>query len=101
MQLPKFKRGTTFKASLEFTEAEWAAIYPNDGMRAQAQQGHFRYDLAVAVDAGARTVTVSSETDAWLMEPFRFDIRIEKDGRDIFVPPDTNLDASIIGGVTE
>ena len=101
MQIPVFKRGTLFKAALEFDEAEWAAIYPNDGVKAQVQQGHFRYDLAVAVDAGARTVTVSSETGAWLMEPFVFDLRIEKDGENLFIPAETNLSARIIGGVTE
>ena len=101
MRQAVFKKGTQFKAAIEFDEAEWAAIYPNDGMRAQVRQGHFRYDLSLAVDAEARTITVTSSTDSWLMEPFVFDIRIEKDGRDIFVPPDTNLGARIIEGVTK
>ena len=96
------KRGATLKVTLEFTAEEWAAIYPWDSIRAEAQQGMVEHDFQITVDAPNRTILLTLPTQPLGLGQWAFDVRAEKaSGESIFMPPDKMFAFSLVEGVTE
>ena len=96
------KRGATLKVTLELTESEWAAVYPWDSIRAEAQQGMVEHEFEVTVDAPNRTILLALETQPLTLGQWAFDVRAEKaGGESVFMPPDKMFAFSLIEGVTE
>lgn len=106
IQAAKIKRGATFKATLIFDEDEWAAIHPWDSIAADIGIWNRRHPLAIATDAEGRTITLTAETEDWLItekgrvEPYKFDVWVIKDGEKLPIPASFNVPLYIIEGVT-
>lgn len=100
--MTSIKRGATFKATLEFTEQEWAAIYPWDAIEAEVGQGSKRYPLNIQVNAAARTVTlVRVNTSLWVVGPAAFDVWITRGSQKLPFPASSNIRLNVIEGITE
>lgn len=101
------KRGATVRVTMEFTEIEWAAIYPWESIKSEAQMGatgsptFVEHEFDIVSDPVARTLKLSAPTTAWGFGSYQFDVRVEKGGESIFIPAETSLSISIVEGVTE
>lgn len=96
------KRGATLKVTLELTDAEWAAVYPWESIRAEAQQGMVEHEFQIAVDGPNRTILLSLPTQPLALGQWAFDVRAEKSsGESIYLPPDKMFAFTLIEGVTE
>lgn len=96
------KRGATLKVTLELTDTEWAAVYPWQSIRAEAQQGLVEHDFQITVDAPNRTILLTLPTQPMALGQWAFDVRVEKSsGESAFLPPDKLFAFTLIEGVTE
>lgn len=106
MQVARIKRGATFKATLIFDEDEWGAIYPWDSIEADVGIWGRRQPLTISVDEVGKTITVTSDTDDWLLTesgkvpPYKFDVWVIKGGEKLPIPASVNIPLHIIEGVT-
>lgn len=98
---PTFKRGSTLRALLQFTEDEWAAIWPWGDVSAQARQGAAVHSVTVTVDDANRRVTLTADTSDWLLRLARIDLRVVRGGMVIYIPGTSDLQVSIGQPVTE
>lgn len=105
-QAAKIKRGATFKATLIFTEDEWAAIHPWDSIEADVGVWDRRHALTIATDVEGRTITLTAATDDWLITeagrvpPYTFDVWVTRDDQRLPIPASFNVPLYIIEGVT-
>lgn len=99
--MSKYKRGTTFEAILEIDPQEWAAIYPWESIRAEAQQGQIEHEMTITVSPEARSVLFTLDTQPMSLGSWKFDALIIKNGRKIYLPPDQDYTFQIIEPVTE
>ena len=96
------KRGATLKVTLELTDTEWAAVYPWQSIRAEAQQGLVEHEMQVVVDEPNRTILLMLPTQPMALGQWAFDVRVEKpSGESAFLPPDKLFAFTVIEGVTE
>lgn len=101
------KRGATVRIILTFTAEEWAPLYPWTSIKAEAQSGvtggsgWVEHEFAISVDAPARKITLTAPTQPWGIGTYQWDVRIEKDGESIFLPPETTDSIKVIEGITE
>lgn len=98
---PTFKRGAALRALLQFTDEEWAAIWPWDEVSAQARQGAAVHPVTVTVDDARRRVTLTADTSGWLLRLARIDLRAVRGGTVAYIPGTSDLLVSIVPPVTE
>ena len=61
--MPAYKKGATLGIEIEFTEDEWAEIYPWDEILSECENATTEYPLTITTDVQARTILLSSPTD--------------------------------------
>lgn len=99
---PTWKRGSTVQILLDqFTDDEWAAIYPWDAARCEAYYPGWTSALDVEVDPAARTIMLSAVTTDWPIRLLKADLLITRDGRDDYVPSAGFFQFMIIQPATE
>ena len=65
---PTWKRGSTVQILLDqFTDEEWAAVYPWTTATSEARYPGGTQSLAVTVNETARTILLSADTAGWPM----------------------------------
>lgn len=95
------KKGSTFEATLLFTENEWVGIYPWDEIIAFVGQESKRVELDTEVDADTMSVNIVGDTSSWNIGPAKFDIWVMKNEKTIPIPNGYSIDLMIIqGGLT-
>ena len=99
--MPAYKRGATLGIEIEFTEEEWAEIYPWDEILSECENATTEYPLTVATDEQTRTILLSSPTDDFLKGFYKADIRIVKNGTVMFIPKEGYINFTITTPVSE
>lgn len=99
--MPAYKKGATLGIEIEFTEEEWAEIYPWDEILSECENATTEYPLTITTDVVARTILLSSSTDNFLKGFYKADIRIVKNGTVMFVPKEGYINFTITNPVSE
>ena len=99
--MPAYKKGATLGIEIEFTEEEWAEIYPWDEILSECENATTEYPLTITTDAQARTILLSSPTDNFLKGFYKADIRIVKNGTVMFIPREGYINFTITNPVSE
>ena len=99
--MPAYKKGATLGIEIEFTEEEWAEIYPWDEILSECENATTEYPLTITTDAQARTILLSSPTDNFLKGFYKADIRVVKDGTVMFIPREGYINFTITNPVSE
>lgn len=95
------KKGSTFVATIMFTENEWVGVYPWDEIIAFISQESRRIELDVEINPENMTATIRGETNDWQVGPAKFDVWITRDDKVIAVPNGYNIEIMVIqGGLT-
>ena len=92
------KKGSTFIATIMFTENEWAGVYPWDEIIAFITQESKRSELEVVVDVENYTATITGDTAEWQVGPAKFDIWIMNGESTIPVPNGYSIEIMVIQG---
>ena len=99
---PTWKRGSTVQILLDqFTDDEWAAVYPWTAARSEARYPGGTQTLSVSVNPTARTILLSADTASWPLRLMKADLLIERDGRDEYVPAANFFEFQITQPATE
>lgn len=99
---PTWKRGSTVQILLDqFTDEEWAAVYPWTAARSEARYPGGAQALAVTANPTARTILLSADTADWPLRLMKADLLIERDGRDEYVPAANFFEFQITKPATE
>ena len=99
---PTWKRGSTVQILLDqFTDEEWAAVYPWTAARSEARYPGGTQSLAVTVDEEARTILLSAGTEGWPVRLMKADLLIERDGRSDYLPSANFFEFQITQPATE
>lgn len=99
---PTWKRGSTVQILLDqFTDEEWAAVYPWTAASSEARYPGGSRALAVTVDEEAQTILLSADTADWPARLMKADLLIERAGRDEYVPAANLFEFQIIQPATE
>lgn len=99
---PTIKRGETLRILLDqFTEEEWAALYPWDNAAADAQQAGIVHAMTVVPDPATRTILLTADTAAWQPRLAQIDLRILRDGRTVYLPPSEYFSLLVTKPATE
>ena len=99
--MPAYKKGATLGIEIEFTEEEWAEIYPWDEILSECENATTEYPLTITTDAQARTILLSSSTDNFLNGAYKADIRVVKNGTVMFIPKKGYINFTITNPVSE
>ena len=99
--MPAYKKGATLGIEIEFTEEEWAEIYPWDEILSECENATTEYPLTITTDAQARTILLSSSTDNFLKGFYKADIRVVKNGTVMFIPKEGYINFTITTPVSE
>ena len=99
--MPAYKKGATLGIEIEFTEEEWAEIYPWDEILSECENATTEYPLTITTDAQARTILLSSPTDNFLKGLYKADIRIVKNGTVMYIPKKGYINFTITAPVSE
>ena len=99
--MPAYKRGATLGIEIEFTEEEWAEIYPWDEILSECENATTEYPLTITTDVQARTILLSSPTDDFLKGFYKADIRVVKNGTVMYVPKEGYINFTITTPVSE
>ena len=99
--MPAYKKGATLGIEIEFTEEEWAEIYPWDEILSECENATTEYPLTITTDAQTRTILLSSPTDNFLKGFYKADIRIVKNGTVMFIPKEGYINFTITTPVSE
>ena len=54
--MPAYKKGATLGIEIEFTEDEWAEIYPWDEILSECENATTEYPLTITTDVQARSI---------------------------------------------
>ena len=73
--MPAYKKGATLGIEIEFTEEEWAEIYPWDEILQECENATTEYPLTITTDVQARTILLSSPTDNFLKGFYKADVQ--------------------------
>jgi hypothetical protein len=99
---PTIKRGETLRLLLDqFTDDEWAALYPWDSATAGARQADRVHPVTAIPDPATRTILLTADTSGWLPRIAQIDLRITRDGRITHVPPSEFFSVLITNPATE
>lgn len=99
---PTWKRGATVQILLDqFTDEEWAAVYPWTSATSEARYPGGTQALAVTVNEAARTILLSADTEGWPLRLMKADLLIERAGRDEYVPAANFFEFQIVQPATE
>ncbi|MEQ3644767.1 MAG: hypothetical protein ABNH17_05585 [Paracoccus sp. (in: a-proteobacteria)] len=99
---PTWKRGSTVQILLDqFTDEEWAAIYPWTASNSEARYPGGTQSLAVMVDEEARTILLSADTAGWPVRLMKADLLIERAGASTYVPAANFFEFQITQPATE
>lgn len=99
---PTWKRGSTVRILLDqFTDEEWAAIYPWTAATSEARYPGGTQSLAVTVDETARTIMLSADTAEWPLRLMKADLLIERAGASTYVPAANFFEFQITQPATE
>ena len=99
--MSSYKKGATLGIEVEFTEEEWAEIYPWDEILSECENTIIEYPLTVTTDVQTRTILLSSTTDRFLTGAYKADIRIVKNGTVMFIPKKGYINFTVINAVSE
>ena len=99
--MPAYKKGATLGIEIEFTEEEWAEIYPWDEILSECENATTEYPLTITTDEQTRTILLSSPTDNFLKGFYKADIRIVKNGTVMFIPKEGYINFTITAPVSE
>ena len=99
--MPAYKKGATLGIEIEFTEEEWAEIYPWDEILSECENATTEYPLTITTDEQARTILLSSSTDNFLKGFYKADIRIVKNGTVMFIPKEGYINFTITTPISE
>ena len=99
--MPAYKKGATLGIEIEFTEEEWAEIYPWDEILSECENATTEYPLTITTDAQTRTILLSSPTDNFLKGFYKADIRIVKNDTVMFIPKEGYINFTITTPVSE
>ena len=99
--MSSYKKGATLGIEVEFTEEEWAEIYPWDEILSECENSTTEYPLTITTDAQTRTILLSSPTDNFLNGLYKADIRIVKNGTVMYLPKDGYINFKITSPVSE
>lgn len=99
--MPAYKKGATLGIEIEFTEEEWAEIYPWDEILSECENATTEYPLTITTDVQARTILLSSPTDNFLRGFYKADIRVVKNGTVMFIPKEGYINFTITTPVSE
>ena len=99
--MPAYKKGATLGIEIEFTEEEWAEIYPWDEILSECENATTEYPLTITTDTQARSILLSSPTDNFLKGFYKADIRIVKNGTVMFIPKEGYINFTITTPVSE
>lgn len=99
--MPAYKKGATLGIEIEFTEEEWAEIYPWDEILSECENATEEYPLTITTDVQARTILLSSSTDSFLTGLYKADIRVVKNGIVMFIPKKGYITFTIVNPVSE
>lgn len=97
-----YKIGSTVQILIEFTEDEYAAIFPNEEFTAECEiTGGVEYPMTIIQDAANRTVLLRANTTSWTKGRYKCDIRVTKNGITTFIPQNSYIEFELIAPVTE
>lgn len=99
--MPAYKRGATLGIEIEFTEEEWAEIYPWDEILSECENDTIEFPLTITTDVQTRTILLSSPTDSFPSGAYKADVRIVKSGTVMFVPKKGYIRFTITNPVSE
>ena len=99
--MPAYKKGATLGIEIEFTEEEWAEIYPWDEILSECENATTEYPLTITTDVQTRTILLSSPTDTFLKGFYKADIRVVKNGTVMFIPKEGYINFTITNPVSE
>ena len=69
--MPAYKKGATLGIEIEFTEDEWAEIYPWDEILSECENATTEYPLTITTDVQARTILLSPPQTIFLRVSIR------------------------------
>lgn len=99
---PTWKRGSTVQILLDqFTDEEWAAVYPWTSATSEARYPGGTQTLAVTVNEAARTIMLSADTAGWPLRLMKADLLISREGRDAYLPAANFFEFQIVQPATE
>ena len=99
---PTWKRGSTVQILLDqFTDEEWAAVYPWTSASSEARYPGGTQTLTVSADPEAKTILLSAETDGWPLRLMKADLLIERAGASTYVPAANFFEFQITQPATE
>lgn len=99
---PTWKRGSTVQILLDqFTDEEWAAVYPWTAARSEARYPGGSQALTVTVDDEAQTILLSADTADWPLRLMKADLLIERAGVSSYVPAVNSFEFQITQPQTE
>lgn len=96
----EIKKGASFRVALQFSEAEWDSLFPAQQVISQFKQEETYYDIEVEVDASTRCIFLRAETNSWKPGQGAFDVKLISDGLITIVPELTNVEVTIVEGIT-
>lgn len=97
-----YKIGATVQILLEFTDAEFTALFPNDEFVAEAEiTGGVEYPMTIIIDEPTRAVLLRADTSTWNKGRYKCDIRVSKNGITTFIPLNTYIEFELVSPVTE
>lgn len=94
------KRGSTFEATIVFSENEWNGIYPWDALIATVGQESRKYPLTLTLYPEVRSVSLKANTTSWSIGPANLDIKLRHGDRVISIPNSYNIKLTVIEGVS-
>lgn len=95
------KRGASFRLALNFTDEEWASLFPVDLIVSQYKKGDMVADLEVIVDENTKCVFLRAETSEWEIGKGAFDVKLVRGGLITVVPELASIEVQVVKGVTE
>ena len=99
---PTWKRGSTVQILLDqFTDEEWAAVYPWTSATSEARYPGGTQALTVTVNDTARTILLSADTADWPLRLMKADLLIERAGASTYVPAANFFEFQITQPATE
>lgn len=99
--MASIKQGSTFEATVVFSENEWLGIYPWQDIIATVGQESRRYPIEVTIYENARALMLSADTDEWTVGPANLDLKLTTiDGRVISIPNAYSIELLVIERVS-
>lgn len=99
------KQGATFAVAVKFTDEEWSRIYPWTSVTSSVRQGSRVFPLTVAIDAAAKSLTLSATSSNTSLMAVGvdaiLDLWVDRGGVKIPIPSKQNITMSVVRGATQ